>query len=199
MIKKRLQTCCKGRLKTGLLLLLPVLLIHVANAQAQMSADTVQWNSLRKLTWNDFKGEAMELPGLKGEIYCFLPATYQRDSVNAKTVFFVQAVFDKKGSWIQKTSKTPLALQYYQVYFDLFELHARKLRGQLAAVQPDADPTQAFQQIYNTQFNMLNDDLKALRKETKLGVVASAVAAWKSKTEKALTEMAAYAGVEKKP
>src|SRR3990172_12889387 len=106
-----------------------LLILSQVSLFAQLK-DTLHWKSGKPLGWEDFKGKPK--PGMSGEAFCMLEAMYEKPNPLRKTKFKIAAVWDKKKSWIAPASKTADELLYYQVLFNIYEVHARKLRKELS-------------------------------------------------------------------
>lgn len=157
-----------------------------AFAQSNPPNDTLHWNENRRLTWNDFKGESLDYTGFHGEAFCMNMADYERPNVFSKTTFTVTAVFDRTKSWVNPDAKTDLGLLYFQIMFDLYELHARELKKELTETDLGNAPNEVFQQKYNSSMTSLTNEFNEFRKETKLGQDSNALTAWHRKTQEKL-------------
>ena len=54
-----------------------------------LSNDTIHWIDYRKLTWNDFKGDSIDLPGMTGQTLIVILANYQKPNLLFPTRTFV--------------------------------------------------------------------------------------------------------------
>lgn len=111
-----------------LLTALSLLLVLTANAQVKVSDDTLHWNANRPLQWSDFKGELGEGNILEGQILCLNLAGFQRQSAHHETEFKSVSVFDRKNSSMPEGKRTDAQLEYFQITFDIYELHSRIMR-----------------------------------------------------------------------
>jgi hypothetical protein len=160
-----------------------------AKAQGNVKNDTLHWNVNKPLTWNDFKGDAIEGIGLVGEVFCMNLANFERANAFQKTKFKVVAIFDRTKSWIEKDAKVDQALLYFQVMFNIYEVHARALRKDLATSKFGYDPTNLFQEKYNNSMTNLTNEFNQYRKETKMGIDSTALVDWKIKVELELNDL----------
>jgi len=167
-------------------------LLLSVKAQTPVSNDTLQWNENRPLSWSDFKGEPMEGVGLSGEVFCMNLANYERPNAFQKTKFKVVAIFDRTKSWINTEAKSDVGLTYFQVMFNIYEVHARNLRKDLATSKFKADPNPEFQEKYNTSMTNLINEFNQFRRETKMGLDTAALATWKTKVKEELTTLEEY-------
>lgn len=156
------------------------------------SNDTIHWNENRPLTFDDFRGENMEFTGFVGENFCLLSANYSRPNIFSKTEYMVEAIWDRKKSWISDKAKTDQALQFFQVCFDIYELHARLLKKKCSELPKDTDPTEAFQPMYNQAMTALMEEYNMFRRETKMGQDSETIEVWSEAIRLKLDELAAY-------
>ena len=169
-----------------------ILISLFTNGQTGISNDTLHWSSSRMLTWADFKGEPIEGIGLIGEAFCMNLANFEKPNMFNKTNFKVIALFDKTKSWINEKNKTEIVLRYFQVMFNIYEVHARSLRRDLSTTKFGADPNPVFQEKYNQSMTNLMNEFNQFRKETKMGLDVNSLDSWKIKVDKALKNLENY-------
>ena len=163
-----------------------------ANCQTEAINDTLHWNENRELAMSDFKGETLEFTGLMGEAFCMMTANFERPTVFSKTTFKVYAIFDKKKSWVSLKEKDDNVLFYFQVMFNLYELHARELRKDLSETRFGLDPNSVFQEKYNASMTELTNDFNEFRKDTKMGLDNNALMTWNKKVHDSLKILENY-------
>ena len=163
-----------------------------AEGQTTVSNDTIQWQESRPLTWDDFKGEPMEGLGLMGEAFCMNLANFARPNAFQKAKFNVVAIFDRTKSWIDADAKSEAGLTYFQVMFNIYEVHARNLRKDLATSKFGYDPTPLFQEKYNNSMTNLINEFNQFRRETKMGADSNALMTWKIRVEEELKMLDEY-------
>lgn len=173
---------------TGLLLTIGTL----SFGQANVSNDTLQWRSNRLLTWDDFRGEPLEGVGLNGEAFCMNMANFEMAGMFQKTKFKVAAIFDRTKSWITVEHKSDVGLTYFQVMFNIYEVHARSLRRDLSTTKFGSDPTPVFQEKYNQSMTNLSNEFNQFRRETKLGRDEDSLTRWKVKVDEELKLLDEY-------
>jgi len=169
-----------------------IILAFQTFAQSNHPNDTLHWNENRTLSWDDFKGEPLDYTGFQGEAFCMNVANFERRHAFSKTTFTVTAVFDRTKSWFNPEARTDIGLLYFQVMFDLYELHARKLRKELSETKFGKDPNPVFQEKYNNSMTALTNEYNEFRKDTKLGKDSNAVRDWYDKTRGNLRLLDAY-------
>ncbi|MBN2215472.1 MAG: hypothetical protein JW723_14660 [Bacteroidales bacterium] len=77
--------------------------------------------------------------------------------------------------------------------FDLYEVHARKLRKELSETRFGIDPNPLFQSKYNNAMNALTNEFNEFRKQTKMGTDKMALYGWKSRIAKEPDDLKDYA------
>lgn len=168
------------------------LLLSSVHAQVKVSNDTLHWNANKPLTWNDFKGVATEGNLLHGQVLCMNLAGFQRPSAYHETQFNIVSVFDRLNSWMPEEERTELGLKYFQVMFDIYEVHARIMRKEYADSRSAKDPDAAFQAKYSVSGNDRSTELNQFKMRTKSGLDSTAVATWRVKVDEELKALEAY-------
>lgn len=164
----------------------------MAHSQA-LSNDTLHWAKYRKLTWNDFKGESIDLQGgMQGQSLMIVLANYRKANLFFPTKAFVVTVLDRKNSWINSSKKTDESLRYYRVMFDLSEVYARRLRKEFNGTKFGLSPDKVFQEKYSAMLAALTDRNKQYLKETKMGSDADMVNKWDAIIQSELKELEEY-------
>lgn len=179
-------------MKNHLIVLIIAISIN-SYGQAEISSDTLHWSSNRLLSWDDFKGEPIEGIGLHGEVFCMNLANFERPNAFQKTKFKVVAIFDRTKSWIIEEYQSDIGLTYFQIMFNIYEVHARGLRKELTNSKFGSDPTPIFQEKYNNSMTYLIDEFNQFRKETKLGRDTKILMEWKNKVEEELMALNDFA------
>lgn len=158
------------------------------------SFDTLNWNAEHLLSWNDFKGEYIEGTSVTGEIFCMMTANFEKANVFEKAKFTVLVYFDRNKSWIDPGSKTEQSLLYFQVTFNIYEVHRRRLRKTLAETKFRGNPANLFHEKYNDEMQALTDEYNQLKKETKFGTDKELLNSWKIKADSELAGLDAFKG-----
>lgn len=171
-------------------IILLLFLFSFVFSQQSISNDTLHWNKNRQLSFADFKAKSVDGIGLGGEAFCYIIANYDRPHAFAKFRFIVNAIFDRNKSWISSELKSDQGLMYFQVMFNIYELHARKLKQELIALENFiGDPKAEFQEKYNKTMSNLFEEFNQYRKETKLGGDVHKTLGWKLKIEKKMSNI----------
>ena len=134
----------------------------------------------------------MEGVGVNGEVFCMTIANFERPNAFQKTKFKVVAIFDRTKSWINNDDKSDIGLTYFQVSFNIYEVHARNLRMDLATSKFGLDPTPLFQEKYNNSMTNLTSEFNQFRRETKMGIDVNALTNWKAKVDEELRALDEY-------
>jgi hypothetical protein len=175
-----------------LLTILLGLIFLTTQAQTTISNDTIHWRESRPLTWDDFKGEAIEGIGLTGEAFCMNAAGFKKPNAFQKSAFDVVAMFDRAKSWMDPKAKSDEGLMFFQIMFNIYEVHARSLRKDLATSKFPFDPSALFQEKYNASMTNLTNEFNEFRRETKLGTDSDALKRWKIKVDEELNTLDEY-------
>ena len=144
---------------------------------AQPDPDTLHWSAARPVQAADFHMEPQTWSGLAGEAFCLLAAAFNKPNAFVRTQFNVVASFDRAKSWINPGADQQAMVAYFQVMFDLHELHARRLKKVLDEQAPKGDPSQFMQDRYHAAMAELMEDNARMRKETRMGTDAAGVRA----------------------
>ena len=99
--------------------------------------DQIIWNKARKLTWNDFKGEAPSdtpVAALTASGISYSFSSVQRGD-EMEINYIVTANFYPSRSWYQPKYASSNVLAHEQLHFDITELFARKFRQRLDATR----------------------------------------------------------------
>jgi hypothetical protein len=171
---------------------LSAFIILSATAQVKVSDDTLHWNANRPLQWSDFKGEPVDGGSLEGQILCINLAGFQRKSAHHTSVFNIVSVFDRKNSWMPEDKQTDLGLRYFQVMFNIYELHSRKMREAYALSKTAKDPDAEFKEKYAQSANERSYDLNMFKAKTKYGLDSTAVETWRVKVDEQLKALGDY-------
>jgi hypothetical protein len=100
-----------------------LLVLSATAQQVKVSDDTLHWNANRPLQWSNFKAEPVEGGSLEGQILCLNLAGFQRQSAHHITEFKTVSVFDRLNSWMPEDKRSDEGLKYFQVMFNIYELH----------------------------------------------------------------------------
>lgn len=162
------------------------------HAQVKVSKDTLHWNVNRPLQWADFMGEPTEGGSLHGQVMCVNLAGFQRQSAHHKIQFKIVSVFDRLNSWMPKDEQTDVGLNYFQVMFNIYELHARKMRKAFADSRSAENPDAEFQTRYSNSGIERGTELNQFKKETKMGLDSTAIESWRLKIDEELKALEAF-------
>lgn len=168
------------------------MLLLSAQAQIKVSDDTLHWNANTPLTWSDFKGEPTDGGRLQGQIICLNLGGFQRQSAHHEIQFNMVSVFDRLNSWMPEEKQTNAALSYFQVMFNIYELHGRKMREAFALSRSANDPDAEFQEKYSYSGVNRTKELNKFKQETKMGLDTTALQTWKTNVEEQLKALEAY-------
>ena len=128
----------------------------------QPTEDSILWNENEKLSWNDFKGTPISTINAaaltaSGLTFDFSAKTSQSKLIEFKAI--VEARFYPDKSWYQKKYVNSVVLAHEQLHFDITELHARKLRKQIA----EANFTLKIKREISIIHNSVNKQLREMQ------------------------------------
>jgi hypothetical protein len=164
-----------------------VTLSEVEGFSQAKPGDTLHWKEGKPLSWADFKGKSKN--GMAGEAFCTIDAKYEKPNPLKKTKFKIFAVWDRSKSWIAAASKNEDELLYYQVLFNMYEVHARQLRKEFSETKWGMDPEKVFRAKYNEADASLTDDVRNFRDETDEGANMEELKKRDEKIKKALKDL----------
>lgn len=114
--------------------------------QAKDPASKIEWQSSRKLGWDDFK---RAVPAASSDVGFVYDATWHCPS--PKLEFSVKAYFDPSKSWVRPEMKSDEVLRHEQLHFDLAELYARTFRGEMSEFKVPCGRTTPTQDTINAE------------------------------------------------
>ena len=167
-----------------------VFLVAMGTGYAQGDDEAIPWSSNRKLTWEDFKGEApvkdrAAATTASGITYQF--ATLRSPDKMAID-YTVTTFFYPYKSWYQAHLCESLILSHEQLHFDISELYARKMRARMATATFTSNVKAEVKAIYRE----ILEDLEAFQdlydKETNFSRNREQQLLWNAKIAAALTE-----------
>lgn len=92
-----------------------------------------------------------------------------------------------------KENQSDVALNYYQVMFNIYELHSRKVRKAYAESRSGTDPDAEFQAIYSRSGTDRSIELNKFKRETKMGQDTTALKDWRKKVDEELKVLEGFA------
>lgn len=96
--------------------------------------DTLQWRSVRVLSWADFRGRADKFSDNDALTKSSIVVSFEfvrPGDIN----YEIRAVFHYYGSWVKDYAKTDRLLLHEQNHFNITELFARKIRKELSETE----------------------------------------------------------------
>lgn len=167
-------------------LLLTIILCTILPPLFAQQEDFRYW-SRSKLSWDDFKGN-MNYAGLDCELKYFLTYNTDKQTINDTTIYRIKACcyVDRNLSWAKPGIRTDRVLNYFQVVFDIVELHRRKLQFTFDTLTM---LNLADAKLHSAMFNC-EDMLAKLKQETHQGDDTLAVQDWKTRISSELAKTA---------
>lgn len=161
----------------------------ISGSFAQSGPDTLHWSAVQPLRGSDFKMEPQAYSGLGGESLCMLSTNFTKAGAFARTKFEVAAYFDRAKSWIDPNGDQAAMVAYFQVLFDIYELHARQLKQELEQQAPRGNPTEFMNARYNAAMAAILEQSNQFRKESRMGMDTSVVEQWYEKVRAEIGEL----------
>jgi len=97
----------------------------------QLDDGYIKWHESRRLTWDDFKAEPLQIGNTAAMTTTHLGFSY--NVVNGKATYKIDCRFEKKRSW--GLVKNDWILKHEQGHFDIAEIFARKLNKSVSEYQ----------------------------------------------------------------
>ncbi|MBS1545941.1 MAG: hypothetical protein JST38_11755 [Bacteroidetes bacterium] len=133
--------------------------------------------------------EPQAYSGLGGESLCMLSTNFTKAGAFARTKFEVAAYFDRAKSWIDPNGDQAAMVAYFQVLFDIYELHARQLKQELEQQAPRGNPTEFMNARYNAAMAAILEQSNQFRKESRMGMDTTVVEQWYEKVRAEIGEL----------
>ncbi len=161
-----------------------ILVFHKGNNPTQtnkVNSDTVNWNSLRKLNWDDFKGPPDTIRHFSAETHYVITYTYKKSSQlkTPELQFKVQCYFEQGRSWAKTKDTNQQLLDHEQAHFDIAELHTRMFRERISKALFDQNKYDGqIQNIFSDILAECSQMQEKFDKETKYGILAEEQNSW---------------------
>ncbi len=154
-----------------------------------LSNDTMHWSESKKLAWTDFKGKEVKGAEKAQQSLMAMTASFTKGNPLKPTSTIVVTAFDRKKSWVSASARTEQELRYYQVMFDIYELHSRMLRKEFKGTKLGLDPNKIFQEKYSLAIADLDEHVRTYNEETKSGADKAALDKWDEQIKKDLISL----------
>lgn len=174
-----------------LFLFLTTTLLSFSQTQT-LSSDTLHWRETKQLSWADFKGKETTGAEKEQHVSMAMLGGFVKKNPLKPAIAEVTAVFDRKKSCVNKKEQSDNDLVYFQVMFNMYELHARKLRKTVKETKMGINPEKLFQEKYNAAIAGLDEELNEYKEETQSGNNIQAITEWKEKINKELEQLNAF-------
>lgn len=149
----------------------------------------IEWNSERKLTWNDFKAQPDRTSTNAALTSSSINIEFGYNNTGLK--YNIKCRFDKNLSWGR--IKNDYILSHEQGHFDIAEIHARKLNKLLKEYKFNSKTVaQDVNKIYDNVMKQHHAFQSQYDNETNYSLDAAQQNAWKTKIEEALKELQEY-------
>ena len=147
------------------------------------SKDTIYYSQRDKVTWDDFITIQVDTAKL---VKAYLATTIQMKTtkVNVWTgvaSFDVVAVAFKNRSWVTNNGKTDNELRHQQLYFDISEVIARRLKADINSKKINAGRQKKITETFEAYDKLLFEMHKNYDNDTKFGTDLEKQADWEKK------------------
>jgi len=155
------------------------------------------WQENNRLKWENFKSKINNQQGDNvvaythcGWEYSVVKSTNPKIPVRIK----VTTIFNEDQSWKDVRRINDYVLLHEQKHFDIAEIHARKLRKEIAErIKTSGDYNKYFQAIYNRVLNDYRKFQAAYDRETRHGMNEEKQAEYNRVVSEALETLKSYA------
>ncbi|MCB0531704.1 MAG: hypothetical protein H6574_17980 [Lewinellaceae bacterium] len=154
----------------------------------------INWNPARLLLPGDLRGKVPTstgngLPPLHTEISCRIGGDYFKEAIlRTETLFWTDSTYRTGDAAFQE-----FLLRRAQLYFDLAELHARKLKSRLADLGADVTAiTGQFREMTIQQKELLRREQQSLEDEFAKGSRKTVLERWENRVKADLTQLAGF-------
>lgn len=131
--------------------LITTLLITTLVAAPVNDKVKIQWKADRQLTWDDFRGSPASSGSYVASTNSGISFSYSIGTRNGETMldYTVRSNFYPEQSWYLPEAASTYILKHEQTHFDISELHARKLRKRLSAVEVTREVKSTIDYLYS--------------------------------------------------
>jgi hypothetical protein len=172
-----------------------LLLTHICTAQKSVS--TINWDTLRPLTWADFKGHATNSSSYDALTEGSFSCNFEKVSTT-ESKLVIQMGFDTKKSWVKPKMATDKLLIHEQGHFDIFEIYTRIFVKKLEEENALSGPKYGdkVKKIFDKNFKELMKLQEKYDKETNHSKNEEKQLEWNVKIKSLLEENKQYARKE---
>jgi len=124
----------------------------------QLEDDFIKWQESRRLAWDDFKAEPMQIGNTAAMTTTHLGFSYK--VTNGKVTYTIDCRFEKNKSW--GLVKNDWILKHEQGHFDIAEIFARKLNKSINEYQFNKS---SFQKDLNDIYKSVVDEKEKFQQQ----------------------------------
>lgn len=163
--------------------------------RASSNEETISWNDMRKLSWEDFKGspnpnsDAVALTA-SGITFGYSVKTSGKRIVNYSAS--VQAHFYPNKSWYLTEKADDHILAHEQLHFDITELYVRKFKQQLERLVVNQNIKTQMNQIHVAINEALDKTQKTYDEQTNHSINVEAQNYWENYIKEELKKLEKY-------
>lgn len=169
-------------------LMIITMVLVALNFTAGQSIDTILYSTRDKITWDDFKGRPTDK---NNRFNADLVTTIQMETTNVNVwtgvaSFNVVAVIFRDLSWVKEDKKTAEELRHQQLYYDICEVVARRLKADINSRRINAGRKKKIQEVFDSYDKVLQEMSESYAVETRLGEDRAKQAEWEDRIWKEL-------------
>lgn len=173
-----------------------LLLSGIFGSYAQETGGKIYWQE-EPLTWNDFQAPPVKSSPYQANTNAGLSYSWGLRAENGivELQYEVLSYFNPHLSWVVPASRNEYLLKHEQLHFDITELHARKLRRELANVTVDKLGKNA-KSVLNAYYKRVEKERDLMQrkydKETNHSINKEAEAKWQKFVKEELDKLKDY-------
>ncbi|MDF2187556.1 DUF922 domain-containing protein [Paraflavitalea sp. CAU 1676] len=174
----------------------PIFTFLLATLTGIGQANLIDWNSSRRLSWEDFKAAPDAASNNAALTSSSINVEFGYDDEELQ--YTINCRFDKTKSWVRVRNAT--ILQHEQGHFDIAELHARKLNQALKAYRFNAKTVSTdVNRIYDSVMVLHHSAQNEYDKETDFSRNKDKQVIWLKKIADNLQELNTFGGYAGRP
>lgn len=158
------------------------------------SNDLLIWSTNHKLSEADFLAPIPEKSADRsGNIYLSMPVQFQKMHLLLPTNIQVNACMSKKVSWFNSKKAVPGTMDYFQLLFDSYEIHARLLKKKISEADLNPiNPTETIGKLANEVQTAASTSVAQIETETERGTNKVELIRWRAEIDQKLLELDAF-------
>lgn len=163
-----------------LLLFISILFLNLFSSEND--TEKMPWSESQPLTWQDFQGTPNGSADYVASTNSGMSFSYsyREDENGIKVSYEVNSNFYPKLSWFRPERVDAYILKHEQTHFDITELHARKLRKQLAEFKFSRNTKAEVEALYQRMERQRQEMQHTFDRETNHSQIKDAEERWEA-------------------